>query len=136
MCENMSSCFKVMERTHTHTHTHRKDENIIPPWHTSYAGGIKSKYYPRERRERRKRHYRFRPADVTFFTFESDKNVALIFNKVRYLSFPIYTCHQLRFDLGQSSTRYPSGLHKKSIRGRGPTDVSRKNLDGFAMHMR
>ena len=47
--ENMSSGFKVMERTrklltdthtHTHTHTHRKDENIIPPWHTSYAGGI------------------------------------------------------------------------------------------------
>ena len=35
--ENMSSGFKVMERTqklltdtHTHTHTHRKDENYIP----------------------------------------------------------------------------------------------------------
>ena len=47
--ENMSSGFKVMERTrklltdtHTHTHTQRKDENIIPPWHTSYAGGITS----------------------------------------------------------------------------------------------
>ena len=51
--ENMSSGFKVMERTqnllthththiHTHTHTHRKDENIIPPWHTLYAGGIKN----------------------------------------------------------------------------------------------
>ena len=44
--ENMSSGFKVMERTRklltdTHTHTQRKDENIIPPWHTSYAGGIK-----------------------------------------------------------------------------------------------
>ena len=43
--ENMSMGFKVMERTRklltdTHTHTHRKDENIIPPWHTSYAGGI------------------------------------------------------------------------------------------------
>ena len=43
--ENMSSGFKVMERTRklltdTHTHTHREDENIIPPWHTSYAGGI------------------------------------------------------------------------------------------------
>ena len=45
--ENVSSGFKVMERTrklltdtHTHRHTHRKDENIIPPWHTSYAGGI------------------------------------------------------------------------------------------------
>ena len=47
--ENMSRGFKVMERTrklltdthtHTHTHTHREDENIIPPWHTSYAGGI------------------------------------------------------------------------------------------------
>ena len=43
--ENMSSDFNVMERTRklltdTHTHTHRKDENIIPPWHTSYAGGI------------------------------------------------------------------------------------------------
>ena len=45
--ENMSSGFKVMERTrklltdtHTQTHTHRKDKNIIPPWHTSYAGGI------------------------------------------------------------------------------------------------
>ena len=41
--ENMSSGFKVMERTRkllTETHTHRKDENIIPPWHTSYAEGI------------------------------------------------------------------------------------------------
>ena len=46
--EKMSSSFEVMERTRklltdTHTHTHRKDENIIPPWHTwhtSYAGGI------------------------------------------------------------------------------------------------
>ena len=42
--ENMSSGFKVTERTRklltdTHTHT-QKDENIIPPWHTSYAGGI------------------------------------------------------------------------------------------------
>ena len=45
--ENMSSGFKVMERTrklltdththtHTHTHTQRKDENIMPP----YGGGI------------------------------------------------------------------------------------------------
>ena len=45
--KNMSSGFKVMEGTrklltdtHTHTDTDRKDENIIPPWHTSYAGGI------------------------------------------------------------------------------------------------
>ena len=45
--ENMSSGFKIMEQTqklltdtHTHTHTQRKDEKIIPPWHTSYAGGI------------------------------------------------------------------------------------------------
>ena len=35
---------KIVNRhTHTHTHTERKDENIIPPWHTSYAGGIKMK---------------------------------------------------------------------------------------------
>ena len=37
--ENMLSGFKVMERTRkllTDTHTQRKDENIIPPWHTSY----------------------------------------------------------------------------------------------------
>ena len=45
--ENMSSGFKVMEQTrklltHTRTHTHiqRKEENYIPTWHTSYAGGI------------------------------------------------------------------------------------------------
>ena len=41
--ENMSSGFKVMERTRkllTDTHTHRKDENYLPPWHTSKAGGI------------------------------------------------------------------------------------------------
>ena len=43
--ENMSSGFKVMERTRKlltdrHTQTDRKDENIIPPWHTSCAGGI------------------------------------------------------------------------------------------------
>ena len=44
--------------------------------------------YARGRRERRNR---FRPEDVAFFTSESDKNVALIFRKVRYLSFPIYT---------------------------------------------
>ena len=44
--ENMSR-FKVMEwtqtlltDTHTHAHTQRKDENIIPPWHTLYVGGI------------------------------------------------------------------------------------------------
>ena len=29
-----------MKIVNRHTHTHRKDENIIPPWHTSYAGGI------------------------------------------------------------------------------------------------
>ena len=41
--ENMSSGFKVMERTRKLlTHTQRKDENYIPPWHTSYAGGIKN----------------------------------------------------------------------------------------------
>ena len=53
--ENMPSGFRVMERTRkllTHTHIERererererggereKDENYIPPWHTSYAGG-------------------------------------------------------------------------------------------------
>ena len=54
--ENMSSGFKVKRtrklltdtHTHTHTHTHRKDENIIPPWHTSYAGGIKINLYQNE----------------------------------------------------------------------------------------
>ena len=65
---------------------------------------------------------RFRPAGITFFSSESDKNVALIFRKIRCLNiyFNIHTCHQLKFDLGRSSTRYPSGLHKKSIGGRGP----------------
>ena len=57
--ESMSSGFKLMQRTrkllthkgqysksrktmhtHTHAHTQRKDENYIPSWHTSYAGGI------------------------------------------------------------------------------------------------
>ena len=71
--------------------------------------------YARGRRERRNR---FRPADVAFFSSESDKNVALIVRKIR--CFNIHTCHQLLFDLGRSSTRYLSGLHKKSIRGRGP----------------
>ena len=75
--------------------------------------------YARGRRERRNR---FRPADVAFFSSESDKNVALIFRKIRCFNihFNIHTCHQLVFDLGRSSTRYLSGLHKKSIRGRGP----------------
>ena len=45
--------------------------------------------YARGQRERRNL---FRPADVAFFTSESDKNVALIFCKVRYMSFPIYAC--------------------------------------------
>ena len=38
--ENMSSSFKVMERTWkllTDTDTHRKDKNNIPPWHTNMA---------------------------------------------------------------------------------------------------
>ena len=42
--ENMSSSFKVMERTQkllTDTHKHRKDENCNPiALHTSYARGI------------------------------------------------------------------------------------------------
>ena len=43
--ENMSSGFKVMERTRKllterERERERKDENYIPPWHTSYAGSI------------------------------------------------------------------------------------------------
>ena len=50
-------------------------------------------------------------------------------------------CHQLKFDLGQSSTRYLSVLHKKSICGRGSVQVgqlmfSREKLSQFAVHMR
>ena len=73
---------------------------------------IFAREYARGRRERRNR---FRPADVAFFSSESDKNVALIFRKIRSFNihFNIHTCHQLVFDLGRSSTRYPSGLHKK-----------------------
>ena len=47
------------------------------------------------------------------------------------------TCHQLKFDLGRSSTRYPSGLHKKNRYV--VEDLSRfscENLDGFAERMR
>ena len=46
--ENMSSGFKVKERIRkllTDTHTHKKDENYIPPWHTSYAGHIMNRHY-------------------------------------------------------------------------------------------
>ena len=73
------------------------------------SGGCRE--YARGRRERRNR---FRPADVAFFSSESDKNVALIFRKIRCFNihFNIHTCHQLVFDLGRGSTRYPSGLHK------------------------
>ena len=73
---------------------------------------IYSRDYARGRRERRNR---FRPADVTFFSSESDNNVALIFRKIRCFNihFNIHTCHQLVFDRGRSATRYPSGLHKK-----------------------
>ena len=73
---------------------------------------VQVREYARGRRERRNR---FRPADVAFFSSESDKNVALIFRKIRCFNihFNIHTCHQLVFDLGRSSTRYPSGLHKK-----------------------
>ena len=57
-----------------------------------------------------------------FFSSESDKNVALIFRKIQCFNihFNIHTCTQLVFDLGRSSTCYRSGLHKKSIPGRGP----------------
>ena len=56
-----------------------------------------------------------------FFSSESDKNVALIFRKIRCFNihFNIHTCHQLVFDLRRSSTCYRSNLHKKSIPGRG-----------------
>ena len=65
-------------------------------------------------RGRCERPNRFTPADVAFFTSESDKNVALIFRKVRYLPISnIRMCHQPKFDLGRSSTHYLSGLHKK-----------------------
>ena len=95
--------------------------------------------YARRRRERR---YHFRPADVAFCSSVSDKNV-LIFHKVWCFNihFDIHTCHQLKFDLGQSSTLYPFGLHKKSIHGRGPVFVgqlmfSREKLDRFPVCMR
>ena len=80
---------------------------------------IDNREYARGRRERRNH---FRPADVAFFSSESDKNVALIFRKIRCFNihFSIHTCHRLVFDLGRSSTRYASGFHKKSIRARGP----------------
>ena len=40
-CENISSGLKGMERTRKLlTERERKDKNSIPPWHTSYAGGI------------------------------------------------------------------------------------------------
>ena len=50
--------------------------------------------YARGRRERRNR---FRPADVAFFSSESDKNVALIFRKIRCsnIHFNIHTCHDV-----------------------------------------
>ena len=41
--ENMSSSFKVIERTQkllTDTHTHKKEDYIPHCMHTSYAGGI------------------------------------------------------------------------------------------------
>ena len=43
---------------------------------------------------RRERHNRFRPADVAFFSSESDKNGALIFRKIRCLNihFNIHMC--------------------------------------------
>ena len=79
---------------------------------------------------------RFRPADIAFFSSESDKNVTLIFCKVQCLSFSIYTHHHLKFDLRQSSTSYSSGLHKKSVRGENALMFSREKLDGFSVRMR
>ena len=53
---------------------------------------------------------------------KATKKVALTFRKIWCFNihFIIHTCHQLVFDLGRSSTRYPSGFHKKSIRAGGP----------------
>ena len=84
----------------------------LKPFYLSVQICHLSREYARGRRERRNR---FRPADIAFFSSERDKNVALIFRKIRCFSihFNIHTCHQLVFDLGRSSTRYPSGLHKK-----------------------
>ena len=53
----------------------------------------------------------------------------------------IHTCHELEFDLGRSSTRYPSGLHKKintwkrTHPGRA-ADVFPQKLDEFPVRMR
>ena len=57
-----------------------------------------------------------------FFSSESDKNVALIFRKIWCFNihFNKHTCHQLVFELGQSSTRSRCGLLKKLTHGRGP----------------
>ena len=59
-----------------------------------------SREYARGRRERRNR---FRPADVAFFSSESDKNVALIFRKIRCFNihFNIHTCHRLELTSGE-----------------------------------
>ena len=99
-----------------------------------------SREYTRRRRERLNC---LSPADIAFFSLESDKNVALIFQKVRYFNihFNVHTCHQLKFDLGWSSTLYPSGLHKKigmsqrTSLGRQLMS-SREKIDRFAVGMR
>ena len=74
---------------------------------------------------------------------KATKIVALIFRKIRCFNihFNIHTCHQLVFDLGRSSTRYLSGLHKKidtwqRTRLGRQLMFSREKLEGFAERMR
>ena len=64
------------------------------------------------------------PASLFLFTFESDKNVVIFFLKVRYLSFPIYTC-VISSSLTSGEVQHTIHLVyiKKSIRGRGAADI-------------
>ena len=41
ICQAVLKLWSGHENCNTHTERERKDENIIPPWHTLYAGGIK-----------------------------------------------------------------------------------------------
>ena len=101
----MSSGFKVMEQTRklltdkhtcTHTHTQRKDENIIPPWYTSYAGGIttsccKAKHVVKQNRcnffaKKKTKNKKKKNAFLTFLFFMQRKLTSQAYKNIEELT--------------------------------------------------
>ena len=118
MVEDLANPLSILDSTYYYNNLNQMCHNTVTASDHLFLRFLQNnlinfREYARGQRERRNR---FTPADVAFFSSKSDKNVALIFRKIRcsIIHFNIHKCHQLVFDLRRSSTCYPSGLHKKN----------------------